>query len=100
MPLPTWNGQSVDLSSHPTLLRESFETLRAAIGGPSVNRLTEDELLHIVEAASHLEAMIEWARSAVMPAAREKGASWAKLGAAMGVSRSTAQYRYERAARD
>lgn len=101
MPLPTWNGQPIATAAElTTVLPEAFKTLQAAMGGPSVKQLTEEELLHIAEAAGHLESMVEWAHAAVVPAARVAGASWAKLGAAMGVSRSTAQYRYEKAAKE
>ncbi|MFE3170070.1 hypothetical protein ACFXI3_00430 [Amycolatopsis sp. NPDC059235] len=100
MPLPTWNGQPAEHQDIPKIQPDAFETLRAAMAGPSVHRLTSDQLLHLVEAASHLELMIEWTRLTAIPAARAGGASWAQLGAAMGVSRSTAQYRYERAAKE
>jgi len=100
MPLPTWNGEQVHQNNLPSILPEAFETLYEAMRGPSVHRLTQAELLHIVEAASNLEGMVEWARRTAIPAARVTGASWAKLGAAMGVTRSTAQYRYEKAAKE
>jgi hypothetical protein len=100
MTLPTWNGQPIDPNDLPRIIQESFETLNAAMSGPSVHKLTKDELLHIVEAGSYLESLTEWARTTTIPAARAAGASWAKLGAAMGTSRSTAQYRYEKAAKE
>lgn len=100
MPLPTWNGQPPNPTDLPNLMRESFDVLATAMGGPSVHGLSEAELLHIVEAASLLGTMIEWTHSAVVPAARTHGASWARLAAAMGVSRSTAQYRHEKAAKE
>jgi hypothetical protein len=100
MLLPTWNGQQPDPADLPNLLHESFDVLSTAIGGPSVHRLSEAELLHIVEAASLLATMIEWTHSTVVPAVRAHGASWARLAAAMGVTRSTVQYRYEKAAKE
>lgn len=100
MTLPTWNGQPADPVNLPGLVRESFEILDAAMRGPSVRVLDQDELLHLVEAAGYLETMTGWARATAIPAARAAGASWSKLGAAMGVSRSTAQYRFEKAAKD
>lgn len=90
----------MDFRDLPTVLPESFAVVREAMGGHSVHALPEAELLHIIEAASHLEGMVTWVRSAVVPAAKASGASWAKLAAAMGVTRSTVQYRYEKAAKD
>lgn len=96
MSLPTWNGEPVNPDDLLSVQREAFDTLAAAMGGRSVNSLSQPELLHLIEAASHLQPMIAWVEATAFPTAREAGASWATLASAMGVSRSTAQYRYKK----
>ena len=101
MPLPTWNGQPVTEDDIASVLRESFELLTKVMRSEiSVNSLSRSELLHLVEAGSHLEAMSVWAEIVVFPLARDAGASWATLAAAMGVPRSTAQSRYKKSTQD
>jgi hypothetical protein len=97
MAMPTWNGQPVGPEDVPEVAKEAFEHLDKALKGLSGRPGTEADLLHLIEATSHLEAVVDRVQRTAIPAAREAGISWAKLGAAMGVSRATAQYRYERA---
>lgn len=97
MPLPTWNGRPVAQGNIESVLRESFELLTKVMRGEiPVSSLSPSELLHVVEAGSHLGAMSEWTETVALPQARDAGASWATLAAAMGVPRSTAQSRYRK----
>lgn len=98
MALPTWNGEPVAEDALPSVQRESFKLLTNVMRGDvSTEDLSLPELLHVIEAGSHLEVMAAWARMFVLPRAREAGASWTMLGSAMGVPRSTAQSRYKSA---
>jgi hypothetical protein len=95
---PTWNGEPVAEERLASVRQESFELLtRVMRGEVSTEDLSLPELLHVVEAGSHLEAMAVWTRMFVLPRAREAGASWAMMAMAMGVPRSTAQSRYKSA---
>lgn len=100
MALPTWNGEPVAADNIPLVMQESFELLTAVMRGGPATKLSLEQLLHVVEAGSHLERMSTWAEMVAMPLAREAGASWATLAAAMGVPRSTAQSRYKKATQD
>jgi len=96
--LPTWNGEPVTQDTLASVQRKSFGLLTKLMRGEiSAEELSLPELLHVVEAGSHLEAMVVWTRTSVLPRARETGASWAMLAAAMGVTRSTAQSRLKSA---
>jgi hypothetical protein len=97
MAVPTWNGQPVSPEDVQGVAKEAFDHLHKTVKGLSVDPATEAEMLHLIEAMSHLEDAVERMRRTAIPAARAAGISWAKLGAAMGVTRATAQYRYERA---
>jgi hypothetical protein len=77
--------------------RAAFEHLHTVLGRLPDGEFTETELLTLLEAASHLDGLVERVRKTAIPAARAAGVSWSRLGAAMGVTRSTAQYRYEKA---
>lgn len=88
MTMPNWDD------------RAAFEHLQRVLGRLPADTFTEPELLHLLEAASQLEDLVERVRKAAIPAARAAGISWSKLGASMGVTRSTAQYRYEKATKD
>lgn len=100
MALPTWNGEPVTADNITSVMRESFELLTDVMGGGPVTGLSLAELLHVVEAGSHLGAMAAWTELVAMPLAREAGASWATLAAVMGVPRSTAQSRYKKSTQD
>jgi hypothetical protein len=101
MARPTWNGEPVADDDLVSVLRESFELLIAAMREEApVSELSVPELLHLVEASSHLDRMSAWAETVAVPRAREAGASWAMLATAMGVRRSTAQSRYKKATQD
>ncbi|MFD7306953.1 hypothetical protein [Promicromonospora sp. NPDC059942] len=97
--LPTWNGEVVSspATEMPEILDEAPEVLRNALGG-SLSRMGTRELLHAIEAAAWLNLFGESGQRAIAPAAKAGGASWADLAAAMGVSRSTAKYRYQQEA--
>lgn len=98
MALPTWNGEPVTEDTLASVQRESFKLLTKVMRGDIPrDDLSLLELLHVIEAGSHLEAMAVWTRTFVLPRAREAGASWAMMGMAMGVPRSTAQSRYKSA---
>lgn len=96
MPTPTWHNEPVNPSEYPHAMREASEVALSAMSGPALPSLNTVELLHILEAASWLDYLRVWATEAVFPIARESGASWAQLAAAMGESRSTVKSRYER----
>lgn len=97
MALPTWHGQPVDPDDVQGVTREAFEHVRKTLQGLSDDPVTEAELLHLIEAVSHLENEIKRLRSTTILDARAAGATLAKLGTAMGIPRATAQYHYERA---
>jgi hypothetical protein len=98
MALPTWNGEPVTEDTLASVQRESFKLLTKVMRGDIPREdLSLPELLHVVEAGSHLEAMAVWTRMFVLPRTREAGASWAMMGMAMGVPRSTAQSRHKSA---
>jgi hypothetical protein len=98
--LPTWHGQTVTQDNIQTVTREAFDTVQEAMGAASMTNHTKDELLHFLEAAAYLGAMAFFTNAVALPAARDTGASWAELGAAMGTSRSSAKSRYKKAIRD
>lgn len=100
MALPTWNGEPVAADNITSVTRESFELLTEVMRGGPATSMSLAELLHVVEAGSHLGGMSAWAETVAMPLAREAGASWATLAAAMGVPRSTAQSRYKKSTQD
>jgi hypothetical protein len=98
--LPTWDGQTVTQDNIMAVARAAFDIVLDEMAGASTLTLTKVELLHLLEAGSYLYWMGSYATSVALTAARDAGASWAALGAAMGVSGSSAKSRYERQARE
>src|SRR5690242_1064415 len=98
--LPTWNGQPMDRANIVAVSREAFDIALEVMTGTGVLEYSKDELLHLLEAGTLLDHMSSFANELALQLARERGASWGQLGAAMGVSRSSAQYRYERQVRE
>jgi hypothetical protein len=98
MSLPTWNGQPVDDNDTSIVARtrEAYDLVQAAMSDVGHFSGSKEEVLHLLEAGSYLDRMATFTTSVAIVRAREAGASWAKLAAAMGVSRSSAQSRYER----
>jgi hypothetical protein len=94
--LPTWNGKPVDQSSQEMVeaTTQAWDVLREALSGHLTDRPAQ-ELLHAVEAAAWLERLSDVGRHLLVPITKVNGASWAELGAAMGVSRATAQHRHQ-----
>lgn len=97
--LPTWDGQPVTQDNIMTVTRAAFDIVFDEMAGASTLTLTKVELMHLLEAGSYLYAMGSYATSVALTAARDAGATWGELGAAMGVSRSSAKSRCERQAR-
>lgn len=102
MPLPTWNGEPVEEGSRQMVeaIEQSWDVLREVMGGTALTKRSSQDLLHAVEASAWLERMSEAGRHLVVPLAKVNGASWAELGAAMGVSRATAQHRHRQEVED
>jgi hypothetical protein len=98
--LPTWDGQTVTQDKIIAVSRAAFDLVLEDMTGAPILTLTKVELLHLLEAGSYLYWMGTYATSVALTAARDAGASWAELGSAMGVSSSSAKYRYERQARE
>lgn len=70
-------------------LKAQLTDMARAVAGPTSSRLERAAvLLRIAEAADRL------ARAEVTTAREQDGASWAEVGAALGVSRQTAHERY------
>jgi hypothetical protein len=97
--LPTWNGQTVTQDNIMAVTRAAFDIVFEDMAGASTLALSKEELLHLLEAGSYLYWMGSYTTSVAITTARKAGASWAELGAAMGVSRSSAKSRYERQVR-
>ncbi|MEH3140937.1 MAG: hypothetical protein PGN37_12305 [Mycobacterium kyogaense] len=98
--MPTWNGQAVTQEDVIKVARSAFEIVLEHMRGTSMPTDSKHELLHLLEAGSYLYWMGTYTTSVALTAARDAGASWNELGAAMGVSRSSAKSRYEREVRD
>jgi hypothetical protein len=98
--LPTWDGQTVTQDNIMAVARAAFDIVLDEMAGASTLTLTKVELLHLLEAGSYLYWMGSYATSVALTAARDAGASWAALGAAMGVSGSSAKSRYEQLSRE
>jgi hypothetical protein len=98
--LPTWNGQTVTQENIMAVTRAAFDAVVEEMTGLSSLARPKEEALHLLEAGSYLYWMGSHATSLALAAARDAGASWAELGAAMGLSRASAKFRYERMVRD
>lgn len=98
--MPTWNGETVRQDNLAHVVREAAAFAAVKMG--KIERdLPKDDLLRLVEAGAFLGAVSTWVEQVAMPMARDKGASWAELAAAQGLSsRSTAQSRYEKVLRN
>ena len=96
--LPSWNAQAVTQENVTDVTREAFDVVLEHMTS-SARAESKDELLHLLEAGSYLYWMGSYATSAALREARDAGASWAEMGAAMGISRSSAKSRYEREVR-
>jgi hypothetical protein len=97
--LPTWHGQPAALNDISGIDVEAFGMVFAAMRGKSWCNSTKDDALHLLEAGAHLGLMAYWADNIGVLRARDAGASWSELAAAMGggVSSSTAKSRYKKA---
>jgi hypothetical protein len=88
--LPTWNGQTVTQDNIMAVTRAAFDIVVEDMAGASTLARTKVELMHLLEAGSYLYWMGSYATSVALTLARDAGASWAELGAAMGITRSSA----------
>jgi hypothetical protein len=98
--LPTWDGQPVTQDNIMAVTRAAFDIVFDEMAGRSRLARTRVELLHLLEAGTYLHSMGTYATAVALTAARDAGATWAELGAAMGLSSSSAKSHYERRVRE
>jgi hypothetical protein len=95
---PTWNGELPDFHDWPEIARQAFDLVLRRSRGEFVPRGKDDQM-HVLEASSWVLVLAESVQRHALVATRDMDASWAELGDAIGLGRSTAKSKYNRAIR-
>lgn len=93
---PTWNLHPVAREDLAEVTREAFDLAAKTRHGAVCDLDDKRAALNLLEAASHLKSLALYAERLALAHARDDGASWPALSAAMGVPESTARARHGR----
>lgn len=93
MAFPTWHGGATTHDQEFEAIMGSWDVLKEMLGSRFLDRPPQ-ELVHAIEASARIYRIAESSQDTLVPIARAHGVSWRELGAALGISPTTARRRY------